>query len=108
MGTLISDLTYAARTLRRGGLTSAAAILTLALGIGGTTAVFSVVDAVLLRPLPYANPDRLVAVFSRSSLNPRGSLSPADFTDFRRDSRSFEDLTAVMGSSMSLVGGGAP
>jgi predicted permease len=108
MGSFLSDLEYAARMLRRSALTSGAAIVTLALGIGGTTAVFSVVDAVLLRPLRYADPERLVAVFARSSLNQRGALSPGDFVDFRRDSQSFDDLAAVMGSSMSLVGGGAP
>ena len=105
---LLSDLRYGARMLRRSPLTTAAAILTLALGIGGTTAVFSVVDAVLLRPLPYADADRLVAVWATSRLGQRGSLSPADFVDFRRDSRSFEGLTAVLGSSMSLTGDGDP
>ena len=108
MTNLYADLRYGARMLRRTPLTTAAAVLTLALGIGGTTAVFSVVDAVLLRPLPYADAGRLVAVFATSPLSPRGSLSPGDFVDFRRDSRAFEELGAVLGSSMSLTGGGAP
>jgi putative ABC transport system permease protein len=108
MTTFYADLRYGARMLRRTPLTTAAAVLTLALGIGGTTAVFSVVDAVLLRPLPYADADRLVALFASSRLSQRGPLSPGDFVDFRRDSRAFEELAAVLGSSMSLIGGGAP
>jgi len=108
MTNFYADLRYGVRMLRRTPLTTAAAVLTLALGIGGTTAVFSVVDTVLLRPLPYADAERLVAVFATSPLNYRGPLSPADFVDFRRDSRAFEELAAVFGSSMSLVGSGPP
>ena len=94
--------------LRKHPLTTAAAILSLALGIGGTTAIFSVFDTVLLRPLPYADPDRLVAVWASSARSPRGALSPGDFVDFRRESRSFEGLAAIRNASMSLTGGGDP
>jgi putative ABC transport system permease protein len=104
----ISDLLYSTRMLGKRPLTTTAAVLTLALGIGGTTAMFSVVNAVLLRPLPFADPDRLVSVLSTSRLNLRGPLSPGDFYDFKHTSRSFDELTAIVGSSMSLTGGGTP
>ena len=94
--------------LRKRPLTTTAAVLTLALGIGGTTAMFSVVNSVLLRPLPFADPERLVSVLATSRLNQRGALSPGDFFDFRRTSQSFDELTAIVGSSMSLTGGGTP
>ena len=94
--------------LRKHPLTTAAAVLSLALGIGGATAIFSVFDTVLLRPLPYADPDRLVAVWASSANTQRGALSPGDFVDFRRESRSFEGLAAIRTASMSLTGGGDP
>jgi predicted permease len=106
--TVTAEVVYALRMLRKSPLTTLAAILTLALGLGGTTAIFSVVDAVLLRPLPYAGADHLVRIWATSSLQQRGNLSPGDFVDFRRDSRSFEGIAATMSSSMSLTGGGAP
>jgi putative ABC transport system permease protein len=108
IGLFISDLRFAARMLRKHPLTTAAAILSLALGIGGTTAIFSVFDTVLLRPLPYADPDRLVAVWASSTRTERGGLSPGDFVDFRRESRSFEGMAAIRNASMSLTGGGDP
>jgi putative ABC transport system permease protein len=108
MTQLLSDLRYGARLLMRSKLTTAAAIVSLALGIGGTTAMFSVVDAVLLRPLPYAAPDRLVMVRATSKFG-RGDLSPADFLDYRNDARSsFEAMASLMTSSMSLTGDGDP
>ena len=105
---MVSDVRFAARMLRKHPLTTAAAVLSLALGIGGATAIFSVFDTVLLRPLPYADPDRLVAVWASSANTQRGALSPGDFVDFRRESRSFEGLAAIRTASMSLTGGGDP
>jgi putative ABC transport system permease protein len=86
---VLSDLRYGARLLAKTKLTTAAAVVSLALGIGGTTAIFSVVDAVLLRPLPYADPDRLVMAWSTSRFGSRGSQSPANFLDYRRDATTF-------------------
>ena len=77
MTNLASDLLYSSRMLRKGPLTTTAAVLTLALGIGGTTAMFSVVNSVLLRPLPFADPERLVSVLATSRLNQRGACPPA-------------------------------
>lgn len=102
------DLRFAFRMLRKQPLTTAAAVLSLALGIGGTTAIFSVFDAVVLRPLPYADPDRLVAIWATSNLGRRGAVSPGDFADFRRESRSFDGMAAMLNASMSLTGGGTP
>ena len=75
---------------------SAAAIIALALGIGATTAIFSVVDGVLLRPLPYREPDRLVSIFMRFSPQnaERGWQSEADLIDLRAGTRSFEEIPA--------------
>lgn len=114
MNQLLWDLRYGVRLLFRAPVTSAAAILSLALGIGGTTTMFSAVDAVLLRPLPYASPDRLVLVSATSpalglssTTRRGGDLSPADFLDYR-SSTSFEGLAAVSTSAVRLTGDGAP
>jgi putative ABC transport system permease protein len=114
MSQLISDLRFGARLLLRAPLTSAAAILSLALGIGGTTTMFSAVDAVLLRPLPFAEPDRLVMVSATSSMMRMGSptrrggdLSPADYLDYR-SSKSFDGLAAISTNPVRLTGDGTP
>jgi hypothetical protein len=86
---LVRDVRYAMRTLARSPGFTLAALLALALGIGANTAVFSVVNAVLLRPLPFADPDRLVMVFNYT---PRGAASMADFLDWRARSQSFETI----------------
>ena len=92
----IKDIRYAGRTLTRSPGFTLAAILALALGIGANTAVFSVVNGILLRPLPYADPDRLVMVFDsfRQQGAARGSASMADFLDWKAKSRSFQALDA--------------
>jgi putative ABC transport system permease protein len=95
---LIRDLIYALRTLRKSPIFAATAILTIALGIGATTAIFSVAHAVLLRPLPYKNPDRLV--FALSDMRKRNvkdfPFSNADFLDLRNGSKDvFQDVAAV-------------
>ena len=89
---------------------SIAAILTLALGIGGNTAMFSLVNAVLLRPLPYKDPDRLVAL-SQSLLSRGGTSNPAaaaDFVDWRKRARSFQQMAAVAGVDFNLMIGDRP
>ena len=110
----LSDVRFGARLLLKSPITSAAAILSLALGIGGTTTMFSAVDAVLLRPLPFAEPDRLVMVSATSSAMRTGSptrrggdLSPADYVDYRSSS-SFDGLAAVSTNPARLTGDGTP
>ena len=110
----LNDLRFGARLLLKSPLTTAAAILSLALGIGGTTAMFSAVDAVLLRPLPYAEPDRLMLVSATSSLSRGasstrrgGALSPGDYLDYRT-SPAFEGMASMSTARMPLTGDGTP
>lgn len=107
---LMQDLRYAVRTLsRRYGFT-ALVVLTLALGVGANTAVFSVIDGVLLRPLPYHQADRLMMVWEDDRLNsrPRYPVAPGNFTDWREQSRAFEALAAFTGTTADLTGVGEP
>jgi len=84
MNGFLQDFRYAFRVLRRSPGFASAAIAILAIGIGGATALFSEVDAVLVRPLPYARPERLVAVVIEDRAHhSRGAASPPDFVDFR-------------------------
>lgn len=91
------DFGYAVRTLRQHPGFAVVAILTLALGIGGTTAVFSAVDAVLLQPLPYQQPGQLVRLYQADSTTPgtRGYVTPVHFVDYRREMSAFEAAAAV-------------
>jgi putative ABC transport system permease protein len=105
---LFQDLRYAVRTLvERPGFTGVAA-LTIALGVGGTTAMFGVVDAVLLRPLPCAEPDRLVMLWTRTPSGPQAAASWPEFVDWREQNHSFADMAAWRGQSVNLTGGGEP
>jgi predicted permease len=100
------DLHYAVRTLRKQPAFAAVAILTLALAIGLNTAVFSVVNAVLLRPLPYANAERLVWLSTYDERFKFDAVSGADFFDWRQQARSFEGMASYTFASMSLGEGG--
>ena len=103
---VISDCRYAVRQLRKNPLFTAVAVLTLALGIGANTALFSVVNGVLLSPLPYAQPERLVAVFSRTAEFERSSISYPNFLDWQRDNHSFSALAAFREENFNLTGMG--
>lgn len=105
---MVKDVRYAARQLLRRPGFAAILVLTLALGIGATTAVFSVVDAVLLRPLPYAAPDRLVSVKNRWEGETQGMLSPDEFFDYREHVDAFEAIGAYGFAMMNLTGDGEP
>jgi putative ABC transport system permease protein len=107
---LRGDSAHALRRLRRAPGVSLVAVLTLALGVGATSAVWSVVDHVLLRPLPYRDAGRLVAVFADETEKgePRNPTSPADFEEWRRSSRSIDGLTAARAWSPVLTGRGLP
>src|SRR6202021_2353464 len=113
MGNLIQDIRYAIRMLAKNPGFTIIAVLTLALGIGANTAVFSVISGVLLRPLPYADPDRLVQVNeiqpgSASSVETNGPVWPADFKEFRSHSRLFAGFITYQVSSGNLFGLGEP
>ena len=108
MSNLLSDLKYGLRLLLSARRVTIVAILSLALGIGATTAIFTVVNAVLLRPLPFADPERLVAVWETSPESDRRWVAPANFLDWRRDSRSFDELTAYDVYSVNLTGRDRP
>jgi len=111
MDALIRDLRYAIRSLlKRPGFTMVA-LIALALGIGANTAIFSLVNAVLLKPLPFAEPDRLVWMWGniRNGGN-RASVSPLDFLDYRRQNRTFEQFAAAFSVPLplNLTGTGEP
>lgn len=102
------DLKYSLRRLVRDPGFTLIAVATLGLGIGVNTAVFSVVNGVLLNPLPYPEPDRLVAVYSRTADTPRDSSSYPNFLDWVRHNRSFSDLAAFRPDDLNLTGLGQP
>ncbi|HEY7216285.1 MAG TPA: ABC transporter permease [Thermoanaerobaculia bacterium] len=110
LDTLLQDVRHSFRLLRRNpGLTAATAV-TLALGIGANTAVFSVVNAVLLRPLPYPGPNRLFVLYQQHEQENVGRTraAPLDFLDWQRRSRSFQAMAAHAGTGFTLTGRGEP
>ena len=108
MDTLLQDVRYAARRLARSPGFTMIAVLTLALGIGANSAIFSVVNAVLLRPLPYQESERLVRVFHVGGDGSRNVMSPENFRDARDETRSLESLSYYFGQSTTLTGVGDP
>src|SRR4051794_17837758 len=92
---LLRDVRYAARLLVRAPAFTAIALVTLALGIGANTAIFTVLNAVLLRPLPYAEPDRLMQIGERGHTGEPGNVGFATFIDWRSRSRTFDEMTLV-------------
>src|SRR6201994_183595 len=104
MGILMQDLRFAVRQMAKKPGFCAVVILTMALGIGANAAIFSVLDAVLLRPLPYNNPDRLNKVWTRftgiGAPNDQNWISPPEFQDLKQLNSSFSDLAAMASGSV--------
>src|SRR5678816_1464785 len=98
----MNDLRYAIRMLTKSPAFSVIAIVALALGIGANTAIFSVVEAVLLRPLPYPEPDKLILLREKMQLFDSGSVSYPNYLDWRAMQRSFTDLALYRRDSMNL------
>jgi putative ABC transport system permease protein len=111
MQTFMQDLRYGFRMLYKNPGFTAVALLALALGIGANTAIFSVVNSVLLRPLPYSDPSRLVMIWQNHQQRggpEREWASPADLRDFQEQTNSFEHITAFLGWGPTLTGQGEP
>src|ERR1700742_4525299 len=110
MNNLWQDVRYGVRVLLRSPGFTAVAILVTALAIGANTGIFSVINAVLLRPLPYSNPERMVMVWGTQSKRgvTRAPFSYPDFADFHEQSKSFDGLAAYTDASASLAGRDAP
>ena len=96
------NITYGLRTLLKNPGFTVTAVLTLALGIGATTAIFSVVYATLFEPLPYPKPDQLVVVWSKVPGETRNEVSPGDFFEWRKRSQSFQALEAWTGGFINI------
>jgi predicted permease len=106
MHTLFQDLRYALRTLRKNSLLTAVIVASLAIGIGANSAIFTVVDALLLRPLPYPHPDRLAAVWLHSPAigNLRDWPSPGQYIDIQNENHSFEQMALAQSRTFVLTG----
>jgi predicted permease len=102
------DVRYGVRTLRKSPGFAVIAILTLAIGIGANTALFSVVNGVLLNPLPYPQPDRLVALYARANEFNKFSISYPNFLDWTSQNHSFSSLAAFRGETFTMTGVGEP
>ena len=105
---MLSNVRHALRSLRRAPAFTLAAVATLALGIGANTAIFSVVNGVLLDPLGYPDPSRLVIVWGRHTTIGQETASLPDFLDWRSEARSFETLSAMTHTRFNLTGSGEP
>lgn len=106
--TFLQDLSYGARMLRKNLLFSAVSVLTIALVIGANSVIFSVVSAVLLRPLPFKDPDRLVVLFDTQPTIDDAPASYPDFLDWRAQNRTFEEIVSYCNVSKNFVGPGEP
>ncbi|PYU49610.1 MAG: ABC transporter permease [Acidobacteria bacterium] len=102
------DVRYGLRVLGKNPGFTAIAVLTLALGIGANTALFSVVNGVLLNPLPFPNPDQLLAVYSKTGTFQESSISYPNFLDWQKDNHSFAALSAFRSDDYNMVGAGEP
>jgi len=108
MNTLLQDVRYGLRMLAKNPGFTAVALLALALGIGANTAIFSVVNGVLLRPLPYPQPERLMMIYEHTKEFNQNSVAYPNFLDWRREQRSFTDIAAFRTDDFNFTGSGQP
>src|SRR5712664_4450107 len=108
MNTISQDVRFAVRMLAKNWSVTAIIVVVLALGIGANTAIFSVVNAALLRPLPYADPDRLVRLTEDSPNVPQMSISYPNFLDWREQNKVFSGIAAMQFRSLNLTGTDEP
>ncbi len=106
MSAFWQDVTYAARALRKAPVFTFVAVLVLALGIGANSATFSLVDAALVRPLPFTHPERLVMLWERSTRFAHNRVSPLNFLDWSEQQHTFASVAAVAGGGRTLTGNG--
>src|SRR6266496_946871 len=106
----LQDVKYGWRMLWKNPAFTAIAVIVIALGIGANTAIFSLVDAVLLRPLPFVDPDRLLVIWADASFMgfPRNTPAPANFVDWKKENRVFSDMAALADRGLNLTGDGNP
>jgi len=102
MDNLLQDLRFGLRLLRKNPGFTAVAVFTLALSIGANAAIFDVVNGVLLKPLPYTEPDRLVRVFENNPRFPKFPISPANFLDYRERNDVFDDFATFVRGDLDL------
>src|SRR5499433_2417560 len=108
MNSFWQDVRYGLRVFWKNPGFSAVAVLTTALGIGANSALFSVINGVLLNPLPFPNANRIVSMFQEKPNFPKGSISYPNFLDWRQDNRSFESIAAYRWADGTIRGTGEP
>src|SRR3954465_3695265 len=108
METFLQDIRFGARTLARNPGFACVAVLTLALGVGANAAIFSVVNAVLLRPLPWSDPDRAVMIWSRWTAFEKTWVADGEVNDYRRRASTLAEVAAWSDGQVNLTGEGEP
>ena len=108
MTELLDDVRHGIRSLAKRPGSTAISLLTLAIGVGANTAIFSAVSGVLLKPLPYPDPDRIVRVLEKPPGGDRNAISTLNYLDWKAANTSFEHMAATTGGSLTLSGSGLP